>query len=819
MLTLPFKNNDIIINNFIISEDHSSDRDEYNKKLLNITKNGVINNIVDTDVVEFKPERAKAINFNLFFLRYFQTEDYSKILPYIESGFVDHYTNTKMELGLLNADGTQPDVAYNSFLDIRQDNLLRAPAQDGDLNKPNTDVLKDSGMVVFNETLQTNLKKPVKPGIPIFYNSFTIPYWDKYGDWNTNSLLFKNKPYFYNSLMLMEIFDTPNNIKQKRLLSIPVYINPRYNLNEKPSGYNFLVERPCFNLTNGCDGYSLFFLNKSDYTDLYVRFSFWDALNGRKIALIPSSDDKNKKWFQKSTTFKPESVYLKYSLDYINKTYIISEFDYTTNTFDLVRTNIDLYEFAFDQYFEKFNVTNIKPVDGLLPQPTPTPLNPFRFSINNLNRDIYHKIDANNTNLNIFNLTINNSDTYLGGTGELLLRYNDYVNTVYGKNITFFCLKQNTITIPVINKTYTGYSNNIIDFKVRNTDTSTWKISTVDFTDIVLGLDNSIISGNTATNTLYKDQILCEALTVIDNTILDTEINSFISPPDSFIIETPNNIWAVSKILFYEVDIFNFILDNTNFSYVNYYLNNILNLLGKSVNNNNETEADKRIYYKLKYAEIKKTDNNLYKTIITEIGRLLENDKYDLYRSKVIKYVNDYFTTNDHLQYLSTYLNLVYKKNNNFNLADAKILSELTPEFVKLKANTGFDLVEGFFANYKDLSYFLQGAENVGTEDSLRIFDVRDYVFDTILTVTGNKNVSPDGELLFSLKYNIGYKILQAMLNTKKITVKGKARIRIENDDNYKNIYIPINLTLNIGEKPVTTFLSEVTNTTTQLKL
>jgi hypothetical protein len=847
MLTIPVNDKDKIINNLVLSEDYSSDRDFYNNKLLNLTSNNVINNITDTEVVEFKPERTQVINFNLFFLRYLQTEDYSKILPYIESNFTEHYKNTKIELGLLNANGTTPDVAYNSYLDIRQDNLLRAPAQEADLNKLNKSVLKDSGLAVFNEAIQANLKKPVKAGIPVFYNSFTIPFWDNNKDWKDSALLYKNKPYFYNSLLLMEVFDSPDNIKQQRLISIPVFVNQRYNLNEKPSDYGILVERPCFQLTNGCDGFSLFFLNLSLYTNLYVKFSFWDALNAKKITLIPSSaTEPDKKWFQKSSTFKQESLYLKYTLDYSKKTYRMTEYDYTTNRYDLIRTNFDLYEFAFDQYFEGFNVVNKKPVDATLPQPVTPPLNPFKFTINNVIRDLYYNVDSSNINANIFNLNYNESGTFLGGTGGLVKVYNDYINSIYGRNITFFCFNQNTITIPVINKTYKGYSNDILDFKIRNIDTVSWKISTIDFVDMVLGLDNSIISGKTATNTIYKDQILCESLTVVDNSVLDTEINSFLKPPDTVNIETPNTVWALSKNLFFEFDVLELIITDEN-SFVDTYttgcieydkygnclntdsvfngsrpdysLNNLMNLLGYRYNAS-DTSHDVKTYLINTYNDIKKFDPVKYKIIVGEITQILQNDVRDLYRTSVLKYVNDHFTASNYPTYITSYLNLVYKNNNDFNLADAKILSELDPEFVKLKANEGFTLLDGFFADYKDLSLFFSGrSKYTGTEDNLKTFDVRDYIFDTILTVTGNKNVAVNGELSFSLKYHVGYKILQATLNTKKITIKGKIKMGIEHENNIKYIFVPINVTLNVGDRPTQTYLSEITPTTSQLKI
>jgi hypothetical protein len=474
-------------------------------------------------------------------------------------------------------------------------------------------------------------------------------------------------------------------------------------------------------------------------------------------------------------------------------------------------------------------VVNRKPVDATLPQPVTPPLNPFKFTINNIIRDLYYKVDNANINPNIFNLTYDEKDTFLDGTGGLVSVYNDYVNSIYSKNITFFCFNQNTITLPVINKTYKGYSNNILDFKIKNTDTSSWKVTTIDFADMVLGLDNSIITGKTVTNTIYKDQILSEALTVIDNSVLDAEINSFLKPPDNVNIETPNNVWALSRNLFFEVDVFEQIINNTEtFIYLNlvtgYYFNptlsNLLSLMGVEFNEITDKESEVRIYLLNEYDVIKKTNITKYRQIIDEITYILENDTLDVYRTKVLKYVNDNFTSANYPRYLTSYLNLIYKNNNDFNLADAKILSELDTELVKLKANEGFTLLDGFFENYRDLSFFFRGrSKNVGTEGNLKIFDVRDYVFDTILTVTGNKNVAVNGELSFSLKYLIGYKILQGMLNTKKITIKGKIKIGIENGESNKYLFVPINVTLNIGDKPIQSYLSEVTLTTSQLKI
>ena len=70
MLKSTIPNSDLIINTLIASEDHSSDRDFFNEKLLNFTVNNVVNNISDSEIYEYKPNLTNNINFNIFFLRY-----------------------------------------------------------------------------------------------------------------------------------------------------------------------------------------------------------------------------------------------------------------------------------------------------------------------------------------------------------------------------------------------------------------------------------------------------------------------------------------------------------------------------------------------------------------------------------------------------------------------------------------------------------------------------------------------------------------------------------------------------------------------------
>ena len=90
----------------------------------------------------------------------------------------------------------------------------------------------------------------------------------------------------------------------------------------------------------------------------YVTISLF-VWNGKKIEFIPSGKSNNKKkWLQDVETFDQKNLYLKYELDFDNKKYRIFDLNNTTGEFDIELDKIDLYEFAYDDYWSLFFVKN-----------------------------------------------------------------------------------------------------------------------------------------------------------------------------------------------------------------------------------------------------------------------------------------------------------------------------------------------------------------------------------------------------------------------------------------------------------------------------
>ena len=274
MLKTRVTDNDISVNSLITTQDYSSDRDQYNNKLLNLGAVSVINSINDSEVYEYTPN-ANELNFNIYFLRYMADNEINEIKPYIESEFMTHINKTKIELGIIRANGSNLGAAFNNIFEVRQaDNNLRAPQIEVEKNETSLKSLNNKPYFSSDKIGESLLKRPAKSGIPVFYNSYTIPFWSKKNDWVKNDLLYANKPYFNNSFMLMEFYDSPSPLNQNRILSTPVFVNSRYNIKELTNNgkKSVIHERPCFKLKNGSDGFSFFFLNNFIKNDFYVKF-------------------------------------------------------------------------------------------------------------------------------------------------------------------------------------------------------------------------------------------------------------------------------------------------------------------------------------------------------------------------------------------------------------------------------------------------------------------------------------------------------------------------------------------------------------------
>jgi hypothetical protein len=583
MLKSTIPNSDLIINTLIASEDHSSDRDFFNEKLLNFTVNNVVNNISDSEIYEYKPNLTNNINFNIFFLRYFQNSELDEIVGIMEPDFITHVNNTR---NLFNLSGEQA-LSFNSVFEVKQSNSIRQIELVDELgrtkisNLPNS--LKETKLVdELDRTKMSNLlskpyfvrdiigesviKEPVFNGLPIFYNSFTIPFLENKDNWITDPLLYTNKPYFYNSFLLMEFYDSPFNLNQNRVQSIPIFVNSRYNLFEKSTNKLFFHERPCFRLTEGVEGFSFFFLNNYITNEFYVRFSFWDSLSGNQIPLIPSSTQEyGKKWIQDPNTFKQEARYLKYVLDYSNKTYKIFEYNYetnptgnTANLYNLERTDFDLYELFFDTYFVGNRIPNQKPRNAKEQVVTTNVIqNPLKFDIKNLIFDFENTADfTKSAELSIPNIR---TETYLGAMGDFINLFNYNITNSGLSSSSFTDFETKPFEIPTITNTISGSTKPTVingtqilikSFTATNIDDNIWRIRKISLEDI-----NLKTSTKTFTGALYK-----ESNSIISDKQKFKVAESIVLPVAPEILKNP--ILYFTKTLYDEMldDIFPYLL-------------------------------------------------------------------------------------------------------------------------------------------------------------------------------------------------------------------------------------------------------------------
>jgi len=467
-------NQDLIVNTLITSENDSSDREFYNKKLLDFTSNNVINDVINGEIYEYKPALVSEINYNIFFLRYIQNSEVLDLQIVNEKEFFDHYNKTVQ---------TFKDKPISSVYEIAQDNSLR-DVDLPDIFRDKITSLNNSPYFIRDFVSELRLKNPNKNGIPVFYNSFSLPFYEKKELWINDNLLFSNKPYLFNSFLLMEFYDTPSNLTQRRIHTIPIFVNSRYNLFEKPSDKNFLQERPCFKLTEGVEGFSVFFLDNFYTNEFYVRFSFWDSLSGNKIDLLPSSrQETNKKWLQDPATFKQELRYLKYTLNYETKTYNIFEYNSniltgtTANRYNLERTDFDLYELEFDEYYKNNIVLNDTPYNAKIESQPPKPVeyNPLKFNIKNLVFDYTNTADYIRKEKLLISNYVNN-ETFLGLMAPYLDTYGIFVTNNNKTNNRFTDFQTKKIKIPLIPSEFDAASLKLSSFTAKNIDDKSWRI-------------------------------------------------------------------------------------------------------------------------------------------------------------------------------------------------------------------------------------------------------------------------------------------------------------------------------------------------------
>jgi hypothetical protein len=815
MLKSTIPNSDLIINTLIASEDHSSDRDFFNEKLLNFTVNNVVNNISDSEIYEYKPNLTNNINFNIFFLRYIQDSELDEIAGIMEPDFITHVNNTRNSLSRFG---------FNNVFEPRQSNLLRETELIDELDRTKISNLLSKPYFVRDIIGESFLKKPELNGLPIFYNSFTIPFWGNKENWINDPLLYTNKSYFYNSFLLMEFYDSPSNLNQNRVQSIPIFVNSRYNLFEKSTNKLFFHERPCFKLTEGVEGFSFFFLNNYITNEFYVRFSFWDSLSGNQIPLIPSSTQEySKKWLQDPNIFKQEVRYLKYVLDYSNKTYRIFEYNYETNLYDLERTDFDLYELFFDNYFIDNIIPNEKPRNAKEQVVITNVIqNPLKFDIKNLIFDYENTADfTRSEKLNILNRP---EQTYLRSMGTFVDLFNNYISNSGLSNGSFTDFETKDFKIPTINDAIVnGTEIKIKSFTATNIDDSVWRIRKISLEDI-----NLKTSTKTFTAALYKES---------NSTISDKQkfkvAESIVVPDAPEFVKNP--IAYFTKTLYDEIldDIFPYLLRaiEKNRREVTTIFRGVTST-GFGFNVSPSTPST-RVITNYQYDGVTKFD--LIPYFLDECIKLL-NVQYPFPRTTNHKYINRPITNNQTFDVanfdttspseifyvipdlikaynfakennpnvytgitnqVSTLMSSEFSRNNNFLQLNQETFTLLLKDFNVLNYPQLIDL----FLKIGKLQYvdnrWLFGSPGLFTPLTGVPDAIRSYGFDIVLILNGDNFAQKGEQMSFDLFFNIGQYAKHQLMLDSNVNVTGKARVSLINDNNdIKNIIIPIDFTI-----------------------
>ena len=830
-------NTDLVINTLISSEDYSSDRDFFNKKILDFTTNNVVNNISDSEIYEYKPNLINSVNFNIFFLRYIQDAEINDLTMVMESDFNEHLINTKERFNLVG----NSSLPINSVYQTLQANSLVETNLIEEFDRTKIGNLLNKPYFVRDIIGESLLKKPENNGLPVFYNSFTFPFWGKRDLWLNDPLLYSNKPYFYNSFLLMEFFDSTSNLNQNRIQSIPIFVNPRYNIFENPSNKQFTHERPCFNLKEGVEGFSFFFLNNYITNEFYVRFSFWDSLSGNQISLLPSSTQEgDKKWLQNPDTFKQEARYLKYVLDYNNKTYKIYEFNPSEQTYNLERNDFDLYELAFDSYFNLSvdRVPNKKPINAKKQIiPTVTIDNPLKFDIKNLTFDYENTTDfTRSEKLNIFNRP---EVTYLRSTGIFIDVFNNYISNSGLSNGSFTDFETKDFKIPTITDSIVnGTEIKIKSFTATNIDDNIWRIRRVSLEDI-----NLKTSTRTFNAALYKES---------NSTISDKQkfkvAESIVVPNAPEFVRDP--LGYFTQTLYYEIldDIFPYLLRaielnrRNQTSAVTVTRDQRGNFIcygppwwTSNLNNGYTTSVELKPNYR--YDGITKSD--LIPTFLNDCINLL-NIKYPFTTTTNHKYTNIPYPTSTPNDVRTTFgADAILKSEIYFAIPDLvkaynfakennpNIYTGITNEIKTLMDDNEFKVNNNFdFLNQETFKLLLKDFNPLNYPQLIELFlkigklqyvdnrwlfgdpglfrpltgvpaAIRSYGFDIVLILNGDNFAQKGEQMSFDLFFNIGKYAKHQLLLDSNVNVTGKARISLINDNNdIKNIIIPIDFTI-----------------------
>ena len=406
----------------------------------------VINQPFDSELFEYKPNTGN-INYFIYFLDFKDMSFNQDVVNNIEPSFSSYLSTA---YSILN--GSTNNL---SPFDFKQNNNHALPETHLDSFKDTKSVVQDKPYVVTDYIGEYQKIKPIKAGLPLFYNTFTFPFSKQLDGWKDLTNKFSDRPYLFNSFLLLDFYSSTDPSTQQKIMSIPIFIVDRYMMFEK-SVNNVKQLRPVFSLKETVEGYSLFFLNNFGINQLYVRYSFWDSLNGVRIPLIPSSvNTKYKKGIQSVTNFNHKNEYLMFDLDFTKKKYDIYEYNKVSNNYDLKAFDYDLYQLFYDDYWAGKVVPNTRPIALQEPSSYLVTFNEtIDLSINRTTINIVDTVKAQYIDKatidNYFNVRYQNPTDYTGIVIKNFLKQDVYTNNLLSMSKTFGF---NETTLYTTNKT------------------------------------------------------------------------------------------------------------------------------------------------------------------------------------------------------------------------------------------------------------------------------------------------------------------------------------------------------------------------------
>jgi hypothetical protein len=331
------------VKNFLVGEDNYSNIDETISRLTKISEEKIKTVPFDFEVSEFKP--LSNIIYNIYFSLYRTDINNDDISNLMNERFNEYISSLKNIL--VNVD------IYPNLTNTVQDIGIVTPT-----NMFNQISIDESKLVVQDNVLASIKPFPSEIGYPMYYNSFILPYINDINNIKDDGGI-NTQNYLYGSYIRLEYFDSDNLNNQNKIFENKIYITNR-NLKNEETINGTIQKLPVMEINDTMSGHS-FFWPDNHITDLYIRYSFYNALTGKILPLVPGNKYvSNIKWVQNSENFNYKNLYSKLNMNNSDYSYSIKLYDGIG--YNIEANNIDLYQLIFDKFYSKVPVTSPDPI-------------------------------------------------------------------------------------------------------------------------------------------------------------------------------------------------------------------------------------------------------------------------------------------------------------------------------------------------------------------------------------------------------------------------------------------------------------------------